>query len=352
MTLRDRLSRLSISQEGRFVKLLIALLLGYGLPTLFNAKPYIAETMASSAWLALGLGPSIETSKKYFIQRSMANLVPIPIGLALYPLVPEPMAIIVLVAIVMFVLVKRFPDAFRLTSMGIAICLVAGFGRDLAAAEGRMFAVAVGMAIGFLVELLVLPPDQGYRFHQLAHRGSTQLAALFEAVVATRSLASLTPACLDPLTQSQLETRAQLANFKADYGPRGRRHLRRYGGERGLFEHRLALIDSGTGLLRKLGDSRGLFELLEPSFRDHVFAHLAQIHEVHRQLAAYFEHRRTEPPAHPYLDTPYTPADSANPYNMVLQGALMEHQRLLVKSVDAIRALATAPAGSPAAPQH
>ncbi|WP_169307276.1 FUSC family protein [Chitiniphilus eburneus] len=338
-----RLSALSISQEGRFVKLLIALLVGYSLPALWGASPGIAETMASSAWLTLGLGPSVESSKKYFLQRSMANLVPIPIGLVLYPLVPEPLAIIVLVALAMFVLVKHFPNAFRLTSMGIAICLVAGFGRDLAAAEGRMFAVFFGMLIGFLVELYVLPPDQGYKFHLLARRASRQLGALFESVAATRSLDSLTGGCLDSLTRAQLDLRDQLANFKADYGPRGRRHLRRYQADMALFGHRVALIASGEHLLRTLADCHALFDTLEPAFREHVFVHLARIDEVHQQLAAYFEHRRAEPPDHDYLQAPYTPADSANPYHMVLQGALMTHQRLLSERVAAIRALGVSP---------
>lgn len=287
-----KIEELSISQYGRYLKLFIALTTGYLIPYIFGHKE-LSASMAASAWLSLSLGPSVSNSKGYFLQRSMANFVPIFIGVLVFIITKHAFISMVIVTLFMFFLVSKFPNTFRLTSMGIALALITVFGGDFVAAQTRVLSVWAGMFLGFLIECYILPPDQGYKLKKMISSMEKIIVKIFYEILYDKNFDYLKKLEVDFLLKDLKDIEKQFSLFNKDYSIKWIKHLRKYKKDISFFGYSIELFEVSIKFLQKICLFKDELLGLTDEEREQLFKQVRLVLEKHEKLLVSF-YEKTE----------------------------------------------------------
>ena len=242
---------LSVSQYGRYIKLFIALISGYMIPYLFGHKELSTST-AISAWLSLALGMSISNSRVYFIQRFMTNLVPILGGTIIFILTKNGFATMLIMTLIMFILMEKFPNKFRLTSLGVSLILITKIGSDFTAGGERILSVWFGMGLGFFIECYILPPDQGYKMKKMLTDMEKKIIKIYYNLMDNKMLNTLGDFDVLYLIEDLKNIEAQMIVFNKDFSLKWTRHLRKYEKDIDFFEYSIELLKVSVNFLQKI----------------------------------------------------------------------------------------------------
>lgn len=322
----ERLKAFSVRREGRYIKLFFAFVSGYLAAEALGFK-LAAPFVAASAWMTPSLSSSLKENKLFFMQRVMANFAAIPLGLFLFRLFGHEFAAMAVTAALMLFLVWLQPKVFRLTSLGVALSLIAAVGVDLSSAVERVLGVAIGMAYGYLVDLIVLPPDHGYKFRRDLLKALPQLANQLTALAGQRGFAPIETDS-SKVIQAAVQLKDDLNTLKKDVVLRESRHLRRYAAFIKLYEAQEALLASGSRLLAKLALYRQEFSFLPIAVQNKIWDDLACLAQNSQILC-----RRLQSPAGSELcffcAMEIGPASNNQLGALVLQSAVIEYAEAL-----------------------
>ncbi len=278
---------LSVSQYGRYIKLFIALVSGYMLPYLFGHKE-LSASMATSAWLSLALGPSISNSRAYFVQRFMTNLVPILGGTIIFIITRHGFITMMIVTLFMFVLMSKFPNRFRLTSLGVSLTLITGIGGNFTAGGERLISVWLGMAVGFFIECYILPPDQGFKMKKMLTDMEKKIIKIYYGLLHDRTLTSLKGFKIDELTEGLKKIEAQMAGFNKDFSIKWAKHLRKYEKDIDFFKYSIELLDVSVRFLQKVCLFENDLTELSEEEKKYLFVNISEVVKKHEKLLLSF----------------------------------------------------------------
>jgi hypothetical protein len=284
--LRRALARFSLSETAKYVKLTLGLWIGFAIPWYFG-YPDAAVSLAGSAMLTLALGSSISAARNYFYKRVVSNVVAMPLGtLLIWITAPHLWLGVFLLPLVIFAIVGIRPSLFQMTSVTVPMTLVLYTGEHIPLLEQRLIGVVLGMLLGYLIQLIVFPPDHGYWANTLVNDGNQQ---------ATEAMSLLADGVLDkqkikPLTAKlgtsgsnlkQAHTLLKEDIEQAWMSP----HLSRNRVRLPLFRCYHELFDSLVTFLETIDTFHDQFIALDAQWRADFLARLGRLVAAHRALA-------------------------------------------------------------------
>lgn len=164
----------SLSELAKYVRLTLALWIGFEVPFFFG-HPDVAVALAGSAMLTLAFASSISAARGFFVKRVVSNVVAMPLGtLVIWLTAPNLWLGAILLPVLVFAIVRVRPSLFQMTSVSIPMTLVLYTGEHIPLLEQRLIAVVLGMLLGLAIQQLVVPPDHGYRANTLVIEVSRQ----------------------------------------------------------------------------------------------------------------------------------------------------------------------------------
>lgn len=292
-----KLHELSLQDSAKYIKLSIGLYLGYFVPVWLH-YPELAISTACSTMLTMAVGTSNFAARSYFYQRVASNALFMPLGsLLVWFTQPHLWQAVILMPLLAFPLVSLRPHWFRLTSLSVPLAMVLYSGEHIGVIEERVFGVVIGMALGLVLQQLILPPDHGLQANRLLNKGNdTALKAL--AVIVSQGVHTLPlTACVKELKTIKAQLVMAHTAFEQDLHHSWlSTHLQRNRERTPLFIGYSRVFDVLHDLLTALLAYEREYWALGPTWQAQFHGCLQQLEQIHQAMSRDADPRQPQLP--------------------------------------------------------